>query len=543
MLAADSRAVAGAFAPLGHRAFTVLWIATVVSNVGGWMTDTASGWLMTSLAPSPVMVALVQAATTAPMFLLALPAGALADVLDRRKLMIAIQLCLAGITLCLALLTTFDGMTAERLLVLTFVAGVGAALLAPVWQSIVPELVPAALLRPAVALNSLGFNIGRAVGPVVGGILIVTLGVSAPYFADVICYVLIVGALIWWKREATRPDRPESFGGALRAGLRYARYSPSLHRILLRAAAFFISASCYWALLPLLVRQDLHGGASAYGVMLGAIGLGAIAGALALPKVRQSFDGNWIVLGGTIATAAVLGSLAMASSVLAAALLLFVAGAAWISVLTTLNATAQSVLPNWVRGRGVAIYLTIFYGGMTLGSLLWGRVAQATSIDTALWSAAALAAITGLLAARFRLPESDEVLTPSLHWPEPAIASKFDADAGPVMVTIEYAVAMDRHLQFLEAIRPLGDVRRRDGAYEWGVMFDAEAPRRVTEWFLVASWQEHLRQHARVSFADKALEDRVRALADGKQPVIVRHQIDLVNSQAGIPILPAGHTE
>lgn len=519
--------IPGAFAPLRERVFLILWLATVAANTGTWMRDTASGWLMTSLAPSPTMVALVQAATTLPIFLLALPAGALADIVDRRRLMITIQIGLSLVSVALGVLTWMGWITPTSLLALTFVSGIGAALAAPAWQSIVPELVPKPLLRPAVALNSLGVNISRAIGPALGGVLIATLGTAAAYFADVLSYSLILAALLWWRRPPAPKGEPEHLLGAMRSGVRFALFHHDLQRVLLRAFLFFVAASCYWALLPLIVRVKLQGDATDYGLSMTAIGAGAIAGALLLPRLRRRLSANATLLLGALVTAAATALLALAWTSVQGMAVLFFAGAAWISVLTTLNATAQTVLPNWVRGRGLALYLTVFFGAMTLGSTLWGQIAGAFGLGSALGAAAASCAVLALLAHRLRLPEGDSDLTPSLHWPQPIIAEHMQPDGGPVMVRIVYQVPPAAHAAFREAIMPLGRIRRRDGAYSWGVMFDLAQPAQVTEWFIVGSWQEHLRQHGRISTADRTVQDRVVALHQGAAPPLVEHHLEL----------------
>lgn len=516
-----------AFAPLREQVFLVLWLATVIANTGTWLRDTASGWLMSSLSPSPTLVALVQAATTLPVFLLALPAGALADIVDRRRLMIAIQMGLAVVSLVLGLLTWVGGMTPQLLLALTFCGGIGAALAAPAWQSIVPQLVARPLLRPAVALNSLGVNIARAIGPAVGGALIATLGVAAAYFANMLSYALIILALWWWK-PATRPARdPEPMVDAMRSGLRFALFHPDLQRVLLRAFLFFIAASCYWALLPLIVREQLRGDATVYGLAMAAIGAGAIVGALLLPRLRRYVSANATVLSGALLTAAAMAILAIARAPLPGILTLLFAGAAWIAVLTTLNSTAQMVLPDWVRGRGLAIYLTVFFGAMTLGSALWGQLATVAGLQAALLTAAVATALIGLLAHRRPLPDGEADLTPSMHWPEPAVSEDVRASGGPVMVRITYLVPAEDHARFLEAIRPLGRIRRRDGAYAWGVMFDMEHPEVVTEWFLVDSWEAHLQQHQRVSHADREIQNSVIEFHRGGDMPKVEHLMAL----------------
>jgi MFS family permease len=515
----------GAFAPLRNRVFAVLWVATVVGNIGGWMRDTASAWAMTELAPSPTMVALVQAAATLPIFLFSLPAGALADIVDRRRMMIFVQAGLAAVSLSLGLAALTGALTPPLLLALTLVAGTGAALAGPVWQSIVPELVPRSDLKPAVALNSLGINIARAIGPALGGAIIVGLGVAAAYFMDVLTYAVTIAALVWWKRAPTSAALPEHLGGAMRAGVRYALASGPLKRVLLRAVIFFAPASCYWALLPLVARSEIGGGAAGYGLLLAAVGAGAIGGALLMPRLRARLSAESVALLATLATAACTAALASVGTVATGAAVLAVAGGAWIMVLTTLNATAQGVLPNWVRGRGLALYLTAFFGTMTAGSLFWGQVAEAASLDTALLVAGAATAASALLGLALALPSGDQDLSPSHHWPEPALPDGGAPAGGPIMVTVEYDVVLDRQAAFAALMRDLGAIRRRDGAYAWGLMVDAAAPARVTEWFLVGSWEEHLRQHERVSVADRAVQEKVREFHSGGEPPRVRHLI------------------
>lgn len=521
------RPPASTFAPLKHRAFAVLWTATVVGNIGLWMRDTASAWAMTEIAPSPVMVAAVQAAATLPIFLFSLPAGALADIVDRRRMMIVVQACLAIVTLSLALLALWSRLDPVALLLLTLAGGIGNALSGPVWQSIVPELVPRSDLKPAVALNSLGVNISRAIGPAVAGAIIVTAGVAAAYFIDLASYAVVLAALIWWKRDASQPTTPERLGGAMRAGVRYALASAPLRRVLLRAALFFAPASCYWALLPLVARQEIGGGAGGYGILLAAVGAGAVGGALLMPRLRSVLRGEALTLVGTLVTGAATVGLAFAASLPVGAALLALAGAAWIILLTSMNGTAQGVLPDWVRGRGLAIYLTVFFGTMTAGSLIWGQIATLTSLDAALLIAGAACGLAALLGRAFPLPLSDADLTPSHHWPAPVVADGGEPSGGPIMVLIDYRIPPAAQAAFAHAIEALGKLRRRDGAYDWGVMADTADPERLTEWFMVASWEEHLRQHDRVTVADREVQERVRSLHVGDPGPVVRHLVPI----------------
>lgn len=544
----DAKAVSNAppsvsaWAPLRSRVFAVLWGATLIGNIGVWMRDVGSGWLMTELAPSPLMVSLVQAASTLPIFLFSLPAGALADLFDRRRLLMLTQAALMILAFTMAALTALGLMTPGLLLLSTLLAGIGAALSGPIWQSIVPELVEPSELKSAVALNSLGINIARAIGPAVGGLLIVGLGVASAFLADALSYVVVLAALFWWKRSATVGPLPaEHLFPAMLAALRYARGSAPLRRTLLRAFLFFAFGSAPWALLPLYVREDLAGSAGFYGVMLGAVGAGAVGGALLMPRLRRRLSTDRLILGATMLLSLVGLGLAASDHEAVALALMPLLGLAWISVLTSLNVTAQSLLPNWVRGRGLAIYLTVFFGAMAFGSLLWGQVAQLTSTQVALAVSASLGLIVALGAARLPLPSGDADLTPSMHWPEPAADSVVDRDSGPVMVTIEYRIAPERADAFRPAIETLGVTRRRDGAYAWGVFQDSENPGRIVEYFIVESWVQHMRQHHRVSRADEALQAAVRAFHLGPAPPRVSHLLALGQMPAAGAAPPHDH--
>jgi MFS family permease len=512
------------FAPFKQRLFAMLWTSALIANVGTWFRDVANGWLMTELAPSPVMVALVQAAASLPVFLLSLPAGALADTLDRRKLLIGVQIYLACVSLCLLAAVSAGIMTPELLLVLTLAGGIGLALTGPAWQSIVPEVVPKPELRAAIALNSMGINVARAIGPAVGGWILAVFGVALAYALDALSYLFIIAALALWKRPAPASTLgPERFWPSMATGARYVLQSSDIQCTLTRSAAFFIFASAYWALLPLVARQVLAGDATLYGILLTSIGAGAVIGALVLPWATRDRSPDAVVLTGTLLTACAMATLALAPNALAAAAALFVAGAAWIAVLTTLNITAQSVLPNWVRARGLAVYITVFFGAVTLGSTIWGQVASATDVPTALLVAAVGGAVAGVLAMLVKLPKGDADLTPSLHWPEPATAAPVPGERGPVMVEIAYRIDLaDRHA-FLSAIEHLARVRKRDGATGWQIFEDVEVPERFVEVFFTPSWLDHLRQHERITKADEIVQAAVTAFHRGPDAPSVRH--------------------
>jgi MFS family permease len=514
----------GSFAPLAQPVFAVLWAATVLGNTGSFMRDVASSWLMTDLSASPAAVAMVQAAGTLPIFLLAIPAGVLTDILDRRKFLIAVQFLLASVSITLMVLSHTGMLSVCALIGLTFVGGIGAALMGPTWQAIVPELVPRQDVKSAVALNSLGINIARSIGPAAGGLLLAAFGAGLTYGADVASYIVVIAALVWWPRAKDANDAlAENFLGAFRAGLRYTRASKPLHVVLVRAAIFFAFGSAVWALLPLVARQLLGGDASFYGILLGAIGAGAIGGALVMPQLRQRFTSDGLLLGSAIVTAAVMACLSLSPPQWVAVVVLLFLGAAWITALTTLNGAAQAVLPNWVRGRGLAVYLTVFNGAMTAGSLGWGAVGEAAGVPGALLIGAIGLLLAGFIMHRLKLPSGETDLVPSNHWPEPLVAEPVAHDRGPVLILIEYTVEKQHRRAFLHTLDQLSQERRRDGAYGWGVTEDSADPQKMVEWFMVESWAEHLRQHKRVSNADADLQGKVLAYHNGPEKPVVRH--------------------
>lgn len=528
MNAPSKSASTSGFAPLRNKVFAVLWIATVVGNIGSFMRDVASAWLVTDLSQAPAAVALVQAAATLPVFLLAIPAGVLSDILDRRKFLIAVQFMLGLVSLSLMALSLSGLLTVSSLVALTFLGGVGAALVAPTWQAIVPELVAKPDLKSAVALNSLGINIARSIGPALGGLILAGFGAGFAYGADVTSYIIVIGALFWWRRATEADDAlSERFGGAFRAGLRYAKASRELHVVLLRAAIFFACASAVWALLPLVARNLLGGGAGFYGVLLGAVGAGAILGAILLPRLRTALNADSLVLLAALVTAAVMAALALGLPRPFAVAILLLLGMAWIIALTTLNGVAQAILPNWVRGRALAVYLTVFNGAMTAGSLGWGAVAEAVGVQGTLLIGAGALFVAGLIMHRVRLPIGEADLAPSNHWPEPLVAAPVENDRGPVLILIEYRVPNAERDAFLRKVHDLSIERRRDGAYGWGITEDTADPEKLVEWFVVSSWAEHLRQHRRVSKADADLQSELMRFHAGEAAPVVRHFLHL----------------
>jgi predicted MFS family arabinose efflux permease len=518
-----SAATTSAGNPFRHRIFTVLWVAAVVSNTGTWMYNAAAGWLMATLNADPLIVSLVQVATSLPMFLFALPAGALADIVDRRRLLILVQIALSVVAATIAALVWFSLITPALLLVFTFLLGIGAALTAPAWQAIVPQLVPRKDLSGAIVANGLGVNMSRAIGPALGGVIIAAVGTAAPFWVNAAGILVVVSALSWWRapQSPTHGLAAERFVGAIAAGLRHVRHSPPLRATLMRAVGFFLFASAYWALLPLVARDQIAAGPTLYGTLLGAIGAGAVVGALGLPWLKNTLGLDRVVATGSAGTAVSLTLFGLAHEPVAGLAASVIAGISWIIVLSSLNVSAQASLPDWVRGRGLAVFVTVFFGAMTIGSMIWGQVGALFGLPVAHFCAAATALAAIPLTWRWKLQAADGIdLAPSMHWPAPIVTRDVDQDKGPVLVTIEYRIKLADRDAFLTALEGLAQERWRDGAYDWGVFEDVAEEGRMLEAFVVDSWLEHLRQHRRVTNADRLLQDQVHRFHLGDEPKV-----------------------
>lgn len=525
------------WSPLAQPEFRTLWLAILVGNIGTWVHDVAAAWTMAGLTQSPLWVAAVQSATTLPIALLALVAGTLADIVDRRRYLIVVQVFMLLVAAALSVLAALDALGPPTLLALTFALGCGAAMAMPAQAAITPELVPREQLAPAVALHSVGMSIARSIGPAVGGLVVAALGAAWAFGANALSFVALVAALLWWKRPpqaGTLP--PEGFGLALRAGLRYARHAGPLRAVLAKAACFFVFAAAPTALLPLLVRDRLGAGPGTFGLLLGSIGAGALIGALLLPRLRARLERDTMVLAASLLLAATMLGLASLRQSWALSLVMLGNGLAWITVLSSLQIAAQSAVPGWVRARAMALYLVVFSLGMASGSLLWGTVAQRAGLPAALVSASLALALASLFARRFRLAGIETLdHAPSGHWPLPEAPGD---TSGPVMVTVEYRIDAPGRELFLALMHDLGERRRRDGAVQWGLVEDAATPGEFLEWFLVGSWLEHLRQHERVTREEERLQVALRTLHRGDAPPHVRH---FAGAGASPPRPPPAH--
>lgn len=502
------------WSPLQITAFRYMWLATLVSNTGTWMHDVGAGWLMTSLSPSPVMVALVQTAVTLPALLLALPAGALADIFDRRRYLIIVNVWMSLTAALLGFLTITNIMNEWILLGLTFSMGIGTAMMMPAWQAVTPELVPRHELRHAISLNAMGVNVSRAIGPALAGVIVATAGSGAVFLINAITFFCIIIILWRWRRTYTSSNLPtERFFSAIKTGIRFARNSQALHFALIRGIGFFVFASALWALLPLIAKHLLQGGPQTYGILLASIGVGAVFGALFLPRYRQKYSSDQLVTGASLLYAVSMFGVACLPNQLFAIMAMALCGVAWITVMSTTQTAAQMALPNWVRSRGLAVFMMFFMGSLAGGSILWGKIAEQSSISMSLIYAAIGTAVAAILSRRWPISSIDKIdLSPSMHWQMPDIREQVTHDRSPVMVVIHYHVQPGKESEFLNTIKQLGKSRRRDGAYAWDILEDAVVEGHYIEYYMLESWLEHLRQHERVTNTDRQIQEQLRTL-------------------------------
>ncbi|MEE8306845.1 MAG: MFS transporter [Gammaproteobacteria bacterium] len=513
--------------PLRHPLFRAVWIATIVSNMGTWMHEIGAGWLMVSLTTDPFMVSLVQASVALPAFFLAVPAGAVADIVDRRLYMLTgvFWLLCVAVGLCL---TTLAGQTSARvLLMFTLSMGIGAAVLMPAFAALIPDLVPRRELTAAITLNGIGMNATRAVGPAIAGVLVAQVGPALVFGLNALSYTALLVVMFRYRSSQPRSTLPsERFVGALRVGLRFARQSPRLQLAIIRGVPLFFMLSAIWAFLPLIARVEVGGDAQLYGLFLGSLGAGAVTMGLMLTRIRNRFPADAVLVMGTCGAAVTLLALAYVRIPLLLCATLFIGGASWISCLSTLQVAAQLALPVWVRARGLAVFLAFFMGSMAAGSALWGSIASATSISTALLCAMALGLMALALTGRMKLHrDEDEGLLPAEPIPDPNVALPVEQEQGPIKISIRYEVALDKAAEFAAAMRDVRRMRLRNGAVAWGLYQDAESPEIFLETFLEESWLDHLRQHERQTIEDREFSRVAEAFHIGQEPPRIMHFI------------------
>jgi len=513
-----------AWAPFRHRLFAGMWSAQFVSNIGSWMQTVAAQWLMLTLTSSAAYVALVQTAAGLPVVLFAILAGTIGDLADRRRFLLITQTLMLAAAAALGFLAINGLVTPWVLLALVFAVGTGQALTSPTWQTLQPELVSPAERPQAISLGAVNQNLARAVGPAIGGVLLAATSAGTVFLINAATFAAVIAVLAAWHSARTPGTLPrEHVGEAVRAGGRYVAASPALRVILVRAGLFIFFASAIWALLPLIARSALHLGSGGYGLLLGSVGIGAVAGAGLLPRLRTRLSPDAMLASGSAGLATVTLLLAYSSVTAVAAVALVLGGACWVTALSTLNSLYQLSLPQWVKARGMSFYLMVFQGGNAVGSAVMGLVAEHAGLSPTLTIAAAGLALAPLagLAWRFR-PMPPEDLLPAGEWPAPHITSD-QAPGGPVMVSAEYHARPGLEHELMTALHQVRFSRRRTGATSWRAWQDASDGSRILEQFVVASWDEHLRQHEHVTKRDQDRLDRVRDLTDPAQEVTVTH--------------------
>ena len=515
---------APALAPLKDRTFRMLWLAWLAANMTMWMNDVAAAWLMTSLTTSPVMVALVQTASTLPVFLLGIPSGAMADILDRRRYFATTQLWVSINAMVLAALSLADALTANLLLVLTFVNGIGLAMRWPVFAAIVPDVVPRAQLSPAIALNGIAMNLSRVIGPVLAGALLAVFSSAAVFVLNALLAGIAFTLILRWKHQPKASALPgERFVGAMRVGLNYALQSPRLKVILLRVFLFFLQSTALLALLPLVARRLHGGGPGTFTVMLACLGLGAIFAALRFPHWRARYSRDQFVLVGTLVQAALAALIVYVPELWLALPAMALVGMAWISVANSLTISAQMALPDWVRARGMSIYQMALMGGSAAGSLLWGWVADWTSVAASVACASVFGVVVLVALRRLTIEggaDPDFSPAPLANTIEPPVG--VEPEDGPVMVTVEYLIDPVRAAEFAAVMQRTRRARLRQGALSWGLFRDAAQPSRVIEYFVDENWVEHQRRLERFTAFDAGLREQRLAFHLGAEPPRVK---------------------
>ena len=511
-----------AWAPLRSPVFRMLWGTWMTANICMWMNDVAAAWLMTSLTTSPIWVALVQSASTLPVFLLGLPSGAMADILDRRRYFIITQFWVAAVALVLCLTIVMGAMTAPLLLALTFANGVGLAMRWPVFSAIVPELVPRAQLPAALALNGIAMNASRIIGPLVAGALIAGAGSEYVFVLNAVLSLISGFVIMRWRREhVPSPLGRERLISAMRVGVQFVRQSARLRAVLLRVALFFFHSTALLALLPLVARGLHSGDAATFTLLLASMGFGAIfVVAFLLPRLRRTLSRDALVLGGMLLQSAATATVAFAPSVYIAAPAMFLAGAAWITTANVLSVSAQLALPDWVRARGMSIFQMAIMGASALGAAVWGQIASLTSVPTSMLIAA-LTAVVAISATQLLLRDqsTEEDMTLSREFKVPS--AEAPPLTGQVRITIEYHIDPARSAEFRVLMQESRRSRLRQGALAWELLRDITDPGRYIEQITDESWTEHLRRFDRVTTGDVALRDRKLAFHLGESPPVV----------------------
>ncbi len=518
-----------ALMPLRHAVFRSLWIANVVTALGTWMQNTGAGWLMTSLSPDALSVSLVQAATIFPVLLLALPAGALADTMDRRLFLIGTQVWTMCAAVALAGLTYAGLINATGLVALTFAIGMGSAMYQPAWGATVPEVVPRHDLVQAIALNGIGFNLARALGPALGGVLVLFGGPALAFALYAASFLASIGVLLAWRRKAQRSVLPrEHLLSAMRAGMRFARHTPAMQAAMLRAIAYFLPSAAPWALLPLIVREQLGLGAGSFGLLLGMMGIGGVASGMLLPMLRGRAGRDATTFGSSLFSCAGMACIASSHHWALAGLGMMLFGVGWVAAASTLQAAAQLVAPPWVRARALGIYQLAFNGALAFGSMLWGWCGDALGLQVTMAIAALSIAALALAVRGFSLEQTaastaQAPAPPMPEAPAPEFAAKLPQSRERILETMRYHVPPSDRERFLEAMQHVQHARGRAGALDWRLYEDVAHPDGWLEAWSTQNWTDHLREAHRLSETDHEVLARVSAFHDKQAPLPCRY--------------------
>lgn len=527
-----------ALSPFRFPVFRSIWFASVLSNLGGLIQTVGAAWLMTSIARSADMVALVQTSVALPIVLLSVFAGAMADNLDRRKVMLGAQIFMLVVSTALTVFAWMDLITPWLLLMFTFLIGCGAAFNGPAWQASVGDMVPRPHLPGAVAINSMGFNIARSVGPAIGGAIVAAAGAAAAFAVNAASYIALIVVLSRWRPERPPPLLPrETMGIAVAAGIRYVSMSPSIQRVLIRSLVFGMGASSVMALLPLIAKELLAGGPMTYGLLLGAFGVGAVLGALGSARLREKLASEGLSRLSCVAFAIAAGVSGWSTYLLPTTLMMMIAGASWVLALSTFNVSVQMSTPRWVVARALSIYQVTAFGGLAAGSWLWGVISASDGVTVALAAAAIVMLICAAMGLRIPLAETADLnLDPLRRWQAPETAVPVESRTGPVVITIEYVIREEDVLEFLKVMAERRRIRKRDGARNWMLLRDLGDARIWLERFSTPTWLEYIRHNNRMTHEDAAVLERLRELHQGPGAPVVRRMIE---RQTGA--LPAGH--
>ncbi len=529
-------------APFRHGIFRAVWTASLASNFGGLIQSVGAAWLMTSITTSSDMVALVQASTALPIMLFSLASGAIADSFDRRKVMLVAQGFMLVISILLTIFAYKGLITPWMLLSFTFLIGCGTALNNPSWQASVGDMVPREDLPAAVALNSMGFNLTRSVGPAIGGIIVAAAGAAAAFAVNAASYVALLTVLARWKSDLSPSRLPrETLGAAMGAGIRYMAMSPNIGKVLLRSSVFGFTSGSILALLPLVARDLVSGGPLTYGIMLGAFGLGAVGGALISGRLRQMLSSEVMVRCAFLGFSICSLTAALSPYAWLTATGLLIGGACWVLALSHFNVTVQMSTPRWVVGRALSIYQTATFGGIALGSWVWGVVAETHGVEAALIAAAISMLAGGAIGFAVPLPQLTTMnLDPLNRWTEPLLSLDLKPRSGPIAIMIEYVIGEKDLPEFIELMAERGRIRRRDGARNWTLARDLENPDIWIESYHTPTWLEYVRHNTRATYADAAISERIRALHSGAERPRVRRMIERQTSAQQAIVTPKG---